>query len=58
MLTWFSDTVVNKWFYGGLVAGALLRVYGGEIISATTGLAVGILIIEAVRFFVWYFARG
>ena len=58
MLNWFSNTVVNWWFGIGLAAGASLRIFGGEVISLTTGLAFGVLCIEVIRFAVWFFAKG
>lgn len=54
---WFLATVVNKWMALGLIVGACSRVIGGQVISVTTGLAAGILLVEGVRLAVWYFGK-
>lgn len=56
-MSWFLATVVNKWMALGLVVGAGSRVVGGQVISVTTGLAAGILLVEGARLAVWYFGK-
>ncbi len=57
-MNWFSTTVVNGWLVLGLVVGATLRIFGGEVISLTTGMAAGILCVEVIRFAIWFFAKA
>lgn len=58
MTKWFLGTVVNPWLFLGIVLGVGFRIYGGQVISVTTGLAFGILLVEALKFGVWFFSRG
>lgn len=46
----FTVTIIgNVYFIIGVAAGILSRLYSGHVISVTTGLFIGIVIVELVR---------
>jgi hypothetical protein len=47
--------MINGYFWGFLLLGLAARVVGGQVISATAGLAAGILVVEIVKFLSWRF---
>lgn len=53
----FFENLVNYYFLIGLLVGATSKVFGGQIVSLTAGLAVGVLMCELLRISVWYFSK-
>lgn len=49
----FLIAVGNWWLVGGVGIGVLARSYSGHIISIGTGIMIGILIVEAIKFLVY-----
>lgn len=52
-MSWFFGTVVNKWLLIGLAVGFSSRFAGGQAISVSTGMALGVLTFEALTFVIW-----
>jgi hypothetical protein len=46
----FMVLLANWWLVLGVVVGLVARLYSGHVISVATGLVLGILVAEALKF--------